>query len=132
MKMMTRMLLAIRRLLGRPTHVASSSGLLTVYATRDDVHPGDQARPHSFHVSASTTDEGILQEASDPRWLPHLSRSVVAWSITATEILAVVEHDCEASSVRLMTMPWLQTGTRPVDRVDDVLRLHFNYHSTLR
>lgn len=102
---------------------------LTVCMTRDDVHPGDPAEPNVFRVGSSTSDAEILRRAADPRWLPHISRSVVAWSITASEILAVVEHDCEAGTATLMVMPWLETRVRPADRAGGEMQLHFSCHS---
>ena len=108
--------------------VPTDAEWLTVRTTRDDVHPGDPAEPSTFRVSADTSDEEILRQAADPRWLPHISQSVVSWSITASEILGVVEHDCEAGRAKLMVMPWLEMRIRAADRADGVFRLHFNYH----
>ncbi|GJE61764.1 hypothetical protein [Methylobacterium trifolii] len=102
---------------------------ITVRATRDDVHPGDQAEPNIFRAGVSTSDEDILQQAADPRWLPHISQSIIAWSITASEILAVVEHDCEAATTTLMVMPWLEMRVRPTDRADGEMQLPFNCHA---
>ena len=75
---------------------------LNVPATRDDVHASDQAEPFTFRVGLDTSDEEMLRRAVDPRWLPHISRGVVAWSVTASEIVAVVEHDCVSTGLE----PW--------------------------
>ena len=97
---------------------------MRVYATRDDVHPGDMdLRPLVFDVADDTAPEDILRRAADRRWLPSIQGDRATWVIGSNELLAVMAYEWPD----LRFMPGLDRRIRNVSRGEGGIQLHFSY-----
>ena len=97
---------------------------MRVYATRDDVHPGDiDLRPLIVDMADDTAPEDILRRAADRRWLPSIQGGCATWVIASHELLAVYAEEWPD----LRFMPGLGERIRNVWRVESGIQLHFSY-----
>lgn len=103
---------------------------MRIFVTRDSVAAGDDAdapHPHTFEVPDGASLQACLEAVLAGRYLASIRSGQATWSAASNLPLAVLAQQWNAPRMLFLRNSELER----LDRVDGVLRIHFNYHAQL-
>lgn len=103
---------------------------MRIFVTRESVAAGDDGdAPHTrtFTVPDGAPLQSCLEAVLAGRYLPSINGDLASWSAASNIPLAVLAQQWSAPRMLFLTRSDLER----LDRVEGVLRIHFNYHAQL-
>jgi hypothetical protein len=101
---------------------------MKIYVTRDSVAAGDDSdAPHgrTFTFTDATTIEQAIAAIATSGYLASISGGQATWSVVSGFPIAVVAQQWPAPR----PVSWQDIKMSRLQRRDDVIGLHFNYHT---